>query len=82
MKVNAFGIIGSFRDITFIAFWSVTPCNLVDYKSFVVEYVTWTVVILKCVSNMCLSTVVKVSHTNSPEVTYNLRIVKKCKHGI
>ena len=82
LKVKTFGITSSLMAIMFIAFWVVTPCNLVDYKSVVLDYVTWDVVIFKCVSIMCLSTVVKVSHTNSQEVTYKKRPVKKYKHGI
>ena len=39
VQVNTFGIIGSILAITFIAFWGVTPCNLLHYMSVVVEYV-------------------------------------------
>ena len=40
LKVNSFGIVGSLLAINFIAFWGVTPCNMVDYMIASVEYVT------------------------------------------
>jgi len=40
LKVNSFGIKSSLLAFTFIAFWGVAPCNLVDYKRVVVGYVT------------------------------------------
>jgi len=36
---NCFRIIGSLLAINCIAFWGVTPCNLLDYESVVGEYV-------------------------------------------
>jgi len=38
--INSFGIIGFLLTINSIAFWIVVPCNLVNYRSFVGEYVT------------------------------------------
>ena len=40
LKVNSFGIAGSVLAINFIAFWGVTPCNMVDYMIVSVQYVT------------------------------------------
>jgi hypothetical protein len=39
--VNLFGIIGFLLAINCIAFCDVLPLNFVDYRSVVVEYVTW-----------------------------------------
>ena len=39
--VNWFGILGLLLAINFIAFCVVVQRNLVDYRSVVVEYVTW-----------------------------------------
>ena len=52
--VNSFGIIGFLLAINCIAFWGVTPCNLVDYVSVVGEYVIEHHVILKCIVNYVL----------------------------
>jgi len=38
--VNSFGIIGFLLAINPIAFWIVVPCNLVNYRSVVGEYVS------------------------------------------
>jgi hypothetical protein len=65
LKVNLFGIIGSLLAIKLIAFWGETPCYLLDYMSGVAEYVIELKVIFKWVSIMCLSTLVKVNHSNS-----------------
>jgi hypothetical protein len=43
VMVNTFGIIGYLCALTFIAFWGVAQCNLVDYIRIYVEYVTYTV---------------------------------------
>jgi len=51
---NSFGIIGSLLAISCIAFWSVTPCNLVDYLGVVEEYVIEHHVTLKCIVNYVL----------------------------
>jgi hypothetical protein len=47
--VISFEIMGSFLAINCIAFWGVTPCNLVDYVSVVGEYVIEQHVILKSI---------------------------------
>jgi hypothetical protein len=65
LKVNLFGIIGSLLTINLIAFWGETPCYLSDYMSGVAEYVIELNVILKWVSIMCLSTLVKVNQSIS-----------------
>jgi hypothetical protein len=39
MNGNSFGITGSLLALEFIAFWGVAPFNLVDYMSYVREYV-------------------------------------------
>jgi hypothetical protein len=83
LMVLSFGIISSLLAINFIAFLGVAPCNLVDYMSFVVEFVTWAA----CNSVMyfdlysCSSQLFKLSHSNSLEITYKLRTFRKQKHG-
>jgi len=39
LMVSSFGIIGFLLAINCIALWIVVPCNLVDYRSVVGEYV-------------------------------------------
>jgi hypothetical protein len=65
LKVNLFGITGSLLAINLIAFLGETPCYLLDYMSGVEEYVIELKVVLKWFSIMCLSTLVKVNHSNS-----------------
>jgi hypothetical protein len=81
LMVLSFVIIGSLLAINFIAFWGVSPCNLVDYMSFVGEYkVTWAAYNSEIYFNLCASPLYKLSHSNSPEFTYKYRTVKKYKH--
>jgi hypothetical protein len=49
--------------------------------SIVEENVIEMKVILEWVSIMCFSTLDKLSYSNSPEVTYKERDVKKCMDG-
>jgi hypothetical protein len=78
---NSFGIVGSLLAINFIAFCGVAPCNLVDYMRLVGEFVTWAACNSVMYFDLCSSPLYKVSHSNSPEVTYKQRTVQVYKHG-
>jgi len=77
----SFGIIGSFLTINIIAFWGDAPCNLVDYMSFLGEFVTWAACSSVMYFDLRAFLLYKMSHSKSPEVTYKYRTVKKYKHG-
>jgi len=49
--------------------------------SFVGEFVTWAACNSVMCFDLCASPLYKMSHFNSPEVTYKYRTVKKYKHG-
>jgi hypothetical protein len=51
--VNFFGIIDFLLTINSIAFWDKAPCNLVDYRSAVGEYVTWDACISGIYFDLC-----------------------------
>jgi len=68
--VLSFGITGTLLFINVIAFWVVAPCNLVDDVNFVGEFVTWAACNLEMYFNLCTSPLYKLSHSNSPQVTY------------
>jgi len=59
----------------------VASWNLLDYMSFVGEFVTWAACNSVMCFDLCASPLYKMSHFNSPEVTYKYRTVKKYKHG-
>jgi hypothetical protein len=69
LMVLSFGIIGSLLAIKFIAFWGMAPCNLVEYMSFLGEFVTWVACKSVIYFDLCASTLYKLSHSNSPEGT-------------
>ena len=72
----SFVIIVSLFSIKFIAIWGVAPCNLVDYMTFVGGFVTWAACSYEMYFDLCACPLYKVSHFNSPEVTYKRRTVK------
>ena len=75
--VLSFGITGYLFAINFIAFWGVASCNVVDYVIFIGEFVTWAACNSVMYFDLCSSPLYKLSHSNSPEVTYKKGTVKK-----
>jgi hypothetical protein len=69
--VLSFEIIGSLLVVTFIVFWVVATCNLVDYISFVEEYrVTQAACNSEMYFELCAPPPHKMSRSISPESTY------------
>ena len=68
--VLPFEIIRSLLAFKFMAFPGVAPCNLVDYVSFIGEFVIWAACHSLMYFDLCASPPYTVSHFNSPEVTY------------
>jgi hypothetical protein len=72
-KINGkfVGIIGSLLAFNFVVFWGVAPCNLLDYMRLLVEYVTSVLRNFEMCFDVCAIPLwFKLSHSNSPEVTY------------
>jgi len=81
-KVNSFGVLGSPLSINLIAFWGVATCDLVDWMSVVVEYVTWVSGNFEMCFDLCASPLwLKWAVVIHQKLLKIRQLLKKYKHG-